>query len=200
MTSRNIAKRLIVKECGSFLTVVLAMIVQTLFKSLIDSSNMIYVCIINILMPIIFFLFYKINKFFKASAILRLVASAFAIATNIIDSFCENQYIYIVLLSLSQIISIAIAVCFIKGIIDIFKGYNEEKLCKKWDFILYAMMVYMVPKSVSEVMTALNLENPNMQLITMTLSFAVVLIGIFAITFSFIYTIKSIVYLWNKEK
>ncbi len=186
--------------CYGWTVPIVAFFVQKLVENLVANKALVFILITNTLMPIVYFLFYKIKKFFRVAAILKAVECAFSIAMCIINSFYENQIVYIGFLTLTQILSIIFEFCFIKGITDIFKGYNEEKFCKKWDFILYAMMVYIIPKSVLQIATALNLQNHNIQLAIEVFNMVVLLLGLVAVSYYFVYTVKSIVYLWKSEK
>ncbi len=199
MTSKNMAKCLIVDSIYGWFVVVISLILSKALK-FIGNETLINVLILNILIPVSYCLFYKINKFFKIAAILRIIMSVFSITVSIINHNFNIQWIDFALLVIPTVLSIILELYFIKGIIDIFKGFKEEKLCQKWDFVLFAMMVYLIPKLILDVATNLNLQNDNAQLAIMVFNIIVVLLGAFAFTYEFVYKIKSIIFLWKAEK
>lgn len=200
MLNKNIAKSLIVYSVYDWFVLVIAGILDKMLKSTNDNKTLTFVVVANVLFPISYCLFFKINKYFKVAAILRIVISVISITIGIFEYDFDIQFLGYLLQAISKILLIFLEIYFIKGIIDIFKAFEEEKFCKKWNFILFTMMVYLIPKRILEVVTALNIENSNVQLAITVFNIVVILLGAFAFTYKFIYIIKSIVYLWKAEK
>ena len=98
--------------CYGWTVPIVAFFVQKLVENLVANKALVFILITNTLMPIVYFLFYKINKFFRVAAILKTVECAFSIAMCIINSFYENQIVYIGFLTLTQILSIIFEFCF----------------------------------------------------------------------------------------
>ena len=191
MVGKDISKRLIFYHCFNLFGILFA---QGIFKS----DILFFIIVTNIVQLISHIALYKINHSYKISLILRIVLTVFSISAH---SF-ENRIIYTVCIFATSILSIFVEFYFIRGIIDIFKCFEEEKFYKKWDFILYATMVYLIPKKILDIaiVNIFNIQDETFSFAITVFGIIVLLIGMFAITYDLIYKIKSIIFLWKTEK
>lgn len=196
MNGKDISKRLIFYHCFILFGILFAVVIQKIYENYFRSNTLIFVIISNIVQLISYIALYKINYSYKISLILRIILTVFSISSQ---SF-NNRIIYIVCIFATNILSIFIEFYFIKGIIDIFKCFGEEAFCKKWDFILYATMVYIIPKSILNIVSIFNIQYEKCSFAITVFSFIVLLLGMFAITYDLIYKVKSIIFLWKTEK